>query len=530
MSAELPPYRLITNPISDSPLTSHKLRSKILRGVKEVAQKSTPFLFMGLFVYGSILAFAREDVDCGAVSGQLRTELPTPLEPHGPNPLNATFNWDEFGGSTNLNVPPLGGLSFDNTHPTPVNFAGNITSIDTDEFKDIGSQPQATIDSFVDDTKACIQRGSRDLRNNTGIALGESLVIGYALTGPLRKKLNGESWKESYRKSLYPLIAVGLMYGGLGAVTYATADFDFHDPTYSGSLARAPEAVENIQRIFEGERESTEQLAEGVTYLSRLYTTLGDIELQPENTINILVDADSHCYPNTTRLLQPVIDNPAFDIDFRVNLGDSKDRGSTFEAACLRQLNDLNIRTIAILGNHDGQDSIPVINQMNNVILLDGDIVEIEGLRILGFSDPHRHYTSGQSQDSNYDQLMADDARQISRFLEYDPSVDILLVHNPASAAQSFGLVDTILTGHTHRFSSTTRSQTIEITDGSIGAAGLRSNSGNQALHREAMIVSVDRDTHNVVRVTRLDFGPIGSIEAGFTSCDVNEENELVCP
>ena len=108
-----------------------------------------------------------------------------------------------------------------------------------------------------------------------------------------------------------------------------------------------------------------------------------------KETVRLAAVGDVHCSRNAQGLLQPLFSRVAEAADVLLLVGDLVDYGQPEEARILvKELAILKIPILAVLGNHEyeaGQvDEVLRILCDAGVIVLDGDVYEVEGIGFAG--------------------------------------------------------------------------------------------------------------------------------------------------
>lgn len=105
--------------------------------------------------------------------------------------------------------------------------------------------------------------------------------------------------------------------------------------------------------------------------------------------IRVAAVGDLHCTVNSAGKFRSLFSQANESADILLLAGDLTDYGLPEEADVLvKELNDVNIPVVAVLGNHDYEsqqaDEVKQILQDGGMHVLDGDSIEIEGVGIAG--------------------------------------------------------------------------------------------------------------------------------------------------
>ena len=204
-----------------------------------------------------------------------------------------------------------------------------------------------------------------------------------------------------------------------------------------------------------------------------------------------------------------------------VDTGDLTDWGTGTEELIVEEIGDLDVPYVYVRGNHDSTAIQRAVAQQPNAVVLDGDAAEVAGLRIWGIGDPR--YTpnkeGGGDTDTERDEIEAF-APVASEALAADepPPVDVTMVHDPRAAADMGGRVPLVLAGHTHKV-GTERigeyDETLVLTQGSTGGAGLRGLQGDEPKPLEASVLYFDAESRLLVAYDQVTVQGLG--ETGVT-------------
>jgi len=167
----------------------------------------------------------------------------------------------------------------------------------------------------------------------------------------------------------------------------------------------------------------------------------------------MLVVSDLHCNVGMVPVIREVAELAGADIV--LNAGDSTVNGTSVESYCVTAfagaVPDGAVQVVAD-GNHDSPETA---NQERSVgaHVLDGQVIEVAGVRILGDADP-RATRIGTGTVQRGEESVADISRRLADVACEDPDgVDLLLVHDPlmGNASLEEGCVPAQVSGHMHR-------------------------------------------------------------------------------
>ena len=136
-----------------------------------------------------------------------------------------------------------------------------------------------------------------------------------------------------------------------------------------------------------------------------------------------------------------------------INAGDDTSTGGSWEAFSINSMERAyeDFEKVAVTGNHDKGSFVGRALEDAGFQVLDGEPVDVEGIRFLGASDPRSSgLTAGYAQNSG---SIEEQGKRLTEVACDDENVSTVVVHSPTTAtplAQS-GCVDLVLSGHLHR-------------------------------------------------------------------------------
>lgn len=217
--------------------------------------------------------------------------------------------------------------------------------------------------------------------------------------------------------------------------------------TYAPELLQE---VEDTQEFYNALQNQMDSFARAAAVASpRSGWDLAD-EPASSSVVTILFTTDLHCNIS----MAPVVEElaRAAGADLILNGGDTVMSGTSVEDFCVDTFaRAWSIPVVVADGNHD---SVLTAQQEESRgwQVLHGDIVEVQGLTILGDTDPTlTEVGSGTRQER--DETITEMGDRLAETACDGGGVDILLVHNPraAQAALDAGCATLALSGHLHR-------------------------------------------------------------------------------
>ncbi len=404
-------------------------------------------------------------------------------------------------GMTEMIIPPVGSISA-NTHDTPLKFTISLEHIDVEMLREImgkGYNQQKAVSAFNEQLQ-------KILKVFFARVLFLAVVGGSFGIFLLRAK----------KVSTYvvgSLIGLTLM-GALVMGTYITYDVHaFRTPKYEGIIQMAPwminfaeEALGKIEKLGD----QMEVMANNLYQLYSKVDKLGPVS-EDEKGIHILQVSDIHNNPAAYDFIRGVVKN--FDVDAIVDIGDLSDFGTPLEAKILNQIKTITIPYIIIVsGNHDSPQIVETLKKIDNVSVLEGNITNLLGLRVLGIGDPAA--VSNRVTPPNVEISQKYISRLNNALEKYKP-VDMLMVHNPGIAHAFSGQVPVILHGHDHQLKIEEEKDSIIIDAGTSGAAGIRGLYTSNEVPYSVVLLHFRRK-EGLIKLTAADSIKVFNLRTGF--------------
>ncbi len=365
-------------------------------------------------------------------------------------------------GNTEISFPPLGSISA-KTHRSPIKIQINLKNIDLNllsKFLEEVAGQKETIELLtLKMNKILIHFVFRTLLLAFLGGAAGALILRF--TNP----------KTIFRSGILGLLVMSFLLLG----TYETYQKDaFRSPYFTGALKAAPWMVGLAEEAFSKVGDLNEQMEivanNFVDMFERLETigSLGSVN----GDIKILHVSDIHNNSTSFDLIELV--SKEFGVDFIIDTGDLSDFGTALEGVFISKLEAISIPYIFIPGNHDSPATIENVKKHSNVIVLDEEIIDLNGIRIYGLADAASlGYELITPSDEKYPGNLSD----VANFLQNE-NVHIIAVHRPSVAKKLAGLAPVILHGHDHRQQIQVNGESVIIDAGTTGAAGIRGFQG----------------------------------------------------
>ena len=383
----------------------------------------------------------------------------------GPGTVDASFR-PALHGRTELAVPPVGAIRA-STHTAPVDLRLELQEVDVvDAIRP--QEGEAPVD--LSDPLPVIEEAVRDDIGPAVAKLAITLVLlslavggGAALAFPgtrsVRRVLAGAGIGSLTIVAL--LLPAGLTYD---------ADAFEDSPELVGQLGSARELLTRVGSLETRFGSVDSRVKVLSAKIAGLYSTAltGEIE-RSDGEVVLLHVSDLHLNTIGLALVRDLAMD--FDVDAVLDTGDITSFGFEPETAFLDLFDDFDMPYYLVAGNHDSAAVRATLARNDDVILLDGDTVDIEGIKVLGIEDP----TETALRKIPKDEINATYRAQFDSTTELVESEqpDLLMVHNPVQARPVYGKVPTVVAGHIHRTQLEVIDGTVISVVGSSGATGV---------------------------------------------------------
>jgi predicted phosphodiesterase len=376
----------------------------------------------------------------------------------GPGRVSVTARV-QWHGRTSVELPPLGRMTA-HTPEAPLRLTASVEEVDLAKAQAIAlsPDPQGALDAQSRADVAGLLRRSA-LRTLLGGA-----VVGALATALLPRR----------RWWFLPLGALAAITGLAFTGALAWYRFDaaaFEQPRFEGALERAPAIIDAARRHVDDLRGVEDRVRTLGNQLADLYAASStvDVGTSAPGETRVLHVSDLHSNPLGLEFVGRLA--RSFDVDAVLDTGDLTSFGYPVEARIAELVTQVPVPYLFVPGNHDGPVNRAAIDAFPNVQLLDGDIVSVGRVRILGVADPTFTATNETSTDAANDvkREKAPAVAAVVRRLE----PDVLAVHDALEAEKAVGRVPVVVAGHVHRRKARVVDGTRFLTVGSTGAGGI---------------------------------------------------------
>ena len=388
-----------------------------------------------------------------------------------------------WGGRTTLSFPPLGRVSA-HTHDGPVRLTAELREIDVQPVIRSGGRLDAeTLSTSVrkDLSGAVISAAIRVAV--VGMIVG-AVAVAVLPRRRLRRVVGG---------------------GAVGALTVtalmvtALPGFDpsrFEEPTYEGSLAIGGSLLNSLTTgESSGVSARVDVLADK---LANLYSaSITNRIAGSEGDVAILHVSDLHLNPIGVELTRQMAES--FGVDAILDTGDTTSFGLPFEQPFSELFDDFDVPYYFVAGNHASMENRAAIAQAGGVTAINRRVIEVEGVRILGFDDPVITTTRTVPREER-DRIREAAEPELVRLVE-EEEPDVVAIHNPAMASAVAGKAPLVVAGHLHHSVLSAEDGTLVSVVGSTGATGLGS-------------LTVEAEQTYVAQVLRFRGGDLVAVDA----------------
>ncbi|MCB7135383.1 metallophosphoesterase [Cellulosimicrobium marinum] len=165
--------------------------------------------------------------------------------------------------------------------------------------------------------------------------------------------------------------------------------------------------------------------------------------------------SDLHCNIGMAPLIRTVVERSGAQVV--LNAGDTTMNGTSVESYCVDAFASAipqDVTMVVADGNHDSVET-SATERSHGQVVLDGEIVEVEGIRILGDRDPLETRLAVGAQperEETPEEYAARLAETACAAQEDGEEIDLLMIHTPrmGNEAMESGCVPDQISGHMH--------------------------------------------------------------------------------
>ena len=328
------------------------------------------------------------------------------------------------------------------------------------------------------------------------------------LDGERRRRLRG----TALRVVALTVLTAGTL-AAVGVLTYRPSWYTRY--TVSGLLADVAATPTQLASLDARDAAAAGKLR-AVLRLQEALTQPPPTTTTPDAAYRILLISDVHrrdIYP----YLQQYVD--ANDVALIVNTGDETLVGNRAELTpdFLSSIRAVTERTpmIWVKGNHDSRAVARSLDAVPGVTVLDGQVVQADGLQLYGVADPRDYGAAGDAGSDAPEVVTRLEAAAAGRALaaiDRRTFVDLLMAHEPVEADVIAGTLGTSVraqaSGHTHHQNAEDdlqrRGHDLRLVEGTTGLGGLFADAGDP-LEFSILSVTADCQFTRIVRYALSD-------------------------
>ncbi|MGF7185755.1 putative phosphodiesterase [Desulfitispora alkaliphila] len=406
-------------------------------------------------------------------------------------------------GQTIINLPPIGSISAE-THRTPLRLSFTLTNIDLQSVKLILDTP---LDEEITETI----RGEFEEIIQGFIT---KILILAAFGGGI-----GAALVEKSRRAVIVGMIIGvILFGGLIKGTTYNYDVDqFQNPEFKGVVETAPWMIAFVEDALVKVNELSQRLNIIAENLYQVYQTLD--QLEPGglvSDIRVLHVSDIHNNAAAYSFVDQIANS--FGVDFIINTGDETDFGTQLENAIFQEISELKVPYLYLGGNHDSPETLAGLSQIENVKLLAGQVLEVEGLRIYGTDDPASETLELTPLD---DEGVKSEVQRIEKEIASlkGEGIDIIAVHNHRLAEALATHAPIIMHGHDHAYSIKFKDDSIILDAGTTGASGIRGLQTTQEVPYTVLLLHFSKELESEdegLNLVAVDIFKVHDLKGGF--------------
>jgi predicted phosphodiesterase len=200
-----------------------------------------------------------------------------------------------------------------------------------------------------------------------------------------------------------------------------------------------------------------------------------------------------------------------FEVAAVVDTGDMGTWGLPPEPQIAANISRFDVPYLFVKGNHDDADMVAAVAANDNARVLNGNAVEVAGIRFFGVADPT--FTPGKGyRVEEFEKLKEEQSIAVADAIDRQAlRPNVLLVHDGRLAAYARGHVATVLEGHLHAFGTEVVNGTRTLRTGTAGAAGPDSLRAADPPPATAEILYFHPATKRPLAVDRISVGPLES-------------------
>jgi predicted phosphodiesterase len=399
-----------------------------------------------------ILGVALFGAACALVTLGAATRLDAPI---GPGRVELRVAAGD--GGTRLHVPPLGDVTA-RTHRWPLRIDARLDRFDAADFR-IADEEERT--GMRRDVAADV----RDLMTRLVVRA----LLAAAVAGALGALLIA---RRRWTTALTGAVGATAVVGSLLALTATSFQPEaLASARFDGPLTRAPAVLAALGGDAGAGRAATlgRQVDALMATAGPAAANGGPLLDDLHDDVRILHVSDLHSNATGATLALTLAER--FDVDAVLDTGDLTSFGYPVESEIGALLARADVPWLFVPGNHDSRELRASLGARPGITVVDSDVVDVKGVRILGVGDPT--FTADNVVSAKEAAATKRDAAPLVAAMLEREQPDVLAVHDPLLAGDAAGLVPVVASGHRHRRAFHTVKSTVFVGVGSTGAGGV---------------------------------------------------------
>ncbi|ANC29788.1 metallophosphoesterase family protein [Isoptericola dokdonensis] len=378
-------------------------------------------------------------------------------------------------GTLEIDSPLPAGLGVDVTVkeiPADLTAVGGTTTLDRlagdlDGYLQFYASPSTTFDAVTHALLGDAARRAAFALAVIGLSgWGVALLLGGPRRRELGRVLGPRTWQITAGVAVVSLLGATAVASGVEQPVRgrpASAVFDgtaLEGATITGRLARVIDTYggqlvalyDDNEEFYAGARDEVAAAWRAWEVRHAVRVATGTVEADAEDVVTMLVVSDLHCNAGMAGPIEELATRAGVDV--MLNAGDTTMNGTAVEKVCVDAFADAvpdGVPMVVADGNHDSRLTSQQ-EAARGQLVLDGDVEEVAGVRILGDRDVLETRV-GEGTSVARERTPTEQAGDLAEAACDDGDVDLLLIHTPpvGNRALESGCVPFQVSGHTHR-------------------------------------------------------------------------------
>ncbi|MBI3984270.1 metallophosphoesterase family protein [Candidatus Microgenomates bacterium] len=398
---------------------------------------------------------------------------------------------------TVLGIPPFGLVSFD-SHDGWFGVKVEVVDLDRERLAVLAQQPDPLV--------VLAEQATRDVKHGIWLFVIRLFVAG-GLGTLLLSVIIWRRWRPVVVGTTITMVLA------LGTLQWAQVSFRpdaINQPKFIGALEEAQPILSGFSLDQANLQAYQAKLGELVGNVTRIYESLGNLPATTDGEITaVLFVTDIHSSVGAFGTIASVAEQ--FGVDLVIDGGDLTNSGLPFEQVLFAGIEQLDVPYLFVKGNHDSSSTVAAVSQFANATVLDGQPVEVMGLRILGGSDPlYTPNQAGRDLPEAEAALVRAAGDQLAEIARADGNIDLAVAHNPVAGEQLGGVVPLVLSGHAHQRRLERIEQTLLYIEGSAGGVGDPDIETGEPPSLLMSVLYFDPATRRLVAYDQITIGGLG--------------------